>query len=116
MVCPGAKTCADLLWVPPPTSQPAPTPTVLPLMESWVNPKDGALYLLVPASEFTLGADRPVDKDVELKQESTFLADFWISRTEITNQQYAGCVAAGVCTPPNDTWQEPRNADHPVTV
>jgi formylglycine-generating enzyme required for sulfatase activity len=84
-------------------------------MESWVNPKDGALYLLVPAGDFTMGVARPIDKDVELKQKSTFLADFWISRTEITNQQYAGCVEAGVCAPPNDTWQDPRYADYPVT-
>ena len=30
-----------------------------------------------------------------------FLSDFYIDKYEITNGQYARCVAAGACTPPN---------------
>jgi formylglycine-generating enzyme required for sulfatase activity len=116
VVCPGAKNCAESPWIAPTPSPPAPTPTVLPSTQSRVNPKDGALYLLVPAGDFTLGAARPIDKESELKQESVFLEDFWISRSEITNQQYAACVEAGACTPPsNDFWQESWHVDHPVT-
>ena len=116
VVCPGAQNCAESPWVAPPPSQPAPTPTALPLIESRVNPKDGALYLLVPAGEFIIGADRPIQEAAEREQNTFFVDAFWISRTEITNGQYFRCVEAGACTPPkNDTWQDSWYADHPVT-
>ncbi len=41
----------------------------------------------------TYGGDRQLVHDVTLDS-------FWIDRTEVTNGQYARCVAAGVCSPP----------------
>ena len=116
VVCPSTHNCAESPWVAPPPIQPAPTPTALPLVESRVNPKDGAVYLLVPAGEFTIGAGRPIQEAAEREQKTFFLDAFWISRTEITNEQYARCVEAGACTPPNnDTWQGTWYKDYPVT-
>jgi hypothetical protein len=44
------------------------------------------------------------------------VAAFRIGRTEVTNAQYAQCVAAGVCTVPSDTtnYNNPAYANHPV--
>jgi formylglycine-generating enzyme required for sulfatase activity len=37
-------------------------------------------------------------------------------RTEVTNGQYKRCVEEGVCTEPEiDRWNDPANAEHPVT-
>lgn len=57
---------------------------------------DGSLLVPVPPGAFTMGAggsDNPVHV-VTLK-------GFWIYRTEVTNEQYAWCVEAGRCSPPN---------------
>jgi formylglycine-generating enzyme required for sulfatase activity len=44
------------------------------------------------------------------------LDGYWIMQTEVTNAQYGRCVAAGVCTPPNQpAWDDPAYADRPVT-
>lgn len=79
-----------------------------------VNPVDGALYLRVPAGEFMMGSDSG-DTD-ERPVHAVYLDEFWIMRTEVTNAQYARCVKAGACTPPDNTrWQESEYAEHPVT-
>lgn len=40
---------------------------------------------------------------------------FWIMQTEVTNAEYALCVADGACTPPlNERIDDPAYADHPV--
>lgn len=59
------------------------------------------------------GAGEPTEACVET---------FWISRTEITNAQYAACVAAGSCTAPANVGSATRSsyydnslfANHPV--
>ncbi len=44
------------------------------------------------------------------------VAAYRITRTEVTNAQYAQCVAAGACMPPGDTTRhsDPARTDHPV--
>lgn len=60
---------------------------------------------LVPAGAFTMGADRIGELDERPAHEVTLPA-FWLDLTEVTNEAYGPCVAAGVCAPPN-----PRSAD-----
>lgn len=61
---------------------------------------DGTVLVAVPGGEFTMGynfADNPERKIT--------VGDFWMYSTKVTNRQYAMCVAAGKCTPP-----DPENA------
>ncbi|MBI3360139.1 MAG: SUMF1/EgtB/PvdO family nonheme iron enzyme [Chloroflexi bacterium] len=66
-----------------------------------VSPVDKAVLVYVPAGSFLMGSDlggldeRPVHK--------VTVNGFWIDRTEVTNAQYAQCVAAGACQPPSNT-------------
>jgi formylglycine-generating enzyme required for sulfatase activity len=95
---------------PPATEAPQPTATDAPVVApidlagppmelgSRYTYIDGSVLVAVPAGKFTMGygnADNPVH-DVTL-------GDFWVYSTKVTNQQYANCVAAGVCTPPDPT-------------
>ncbi|MBV7334067.1 SUMF1/EgtB/PvdO family nonheme iron enzyme [Chloroflexi bacterium TSY] len=74
-------------------------------------------YVLIPPGEFTMGSsheDGLASRD-EMPSRSVFLDEFEIMRTEVTNAQFAYCVVAGVCTAPkNETWNQPRFANHPV--
>lgn len=57
---------------------------------------DGSFLVAVPGGEFTMGhglEDSPEHK--------VALGDFWIYRAEVTNDQYARCIAAGKCSPPS---------------
>jgi formylglycine-generating enzyme required for sulfatase activity len=84
------------------------------IFDLWVNPVDGAVYVYVPAGEFTMGAGDG-DADEQPVHKVT-LDDYWIMQTEVTNAQYERCVRAGVCTAPNNSvWRDVRFADHPVT-
>jgi len=52
----------------------------------------------------------------EMPEHDVDLDAFWIMKTEVTNAEYAGCVAAHACTPPaNQRWNDPTYAQHPVT-
>jgi serine/threonine-protein kinase len=45
-----------------------------------------------------------------------YLDEYWIKRTEVTNVEYARCVADGACSEPdNDRWNDGTYADRPVT-
>jgi formylglycine-generating enzyme required for sulfatase activity/serine/threonine protein phosphatase PrpC len=48
--------------------------------------------------------------------EEVTLSPFFANVTEVTNQAYAECVAAGACDPPSDTtsFDDPAFAQHPV--
>ncbi|MBX2997697.1 MAG: SUMF1/EgtB/PvdO family nonheme iron enzyme [Caldilineaceae bacterium] len=77
------------------------------------NSIDGAIYVLVPAGEFLMGSSQ---NSSEQPQRTVYLDAYWIMQTEVTNAQYAKCVAAGACNPPNNSrWQDALYADHPVT-
>jgi len=77
---------------------------------------DGVLYVYVPAGEFLMGSPDGVGDYDEHPQHTVYLDAFWIMQTEVTNAQYAKCVAAGVCNAPdNSRWQDAAYADHPVT-
>ena len=73
--------------------------------------KDGSVMVYVPAGEFIMGSsDADIDAilaecsdcerewfDDEYPQHTIYLSAFWMDQTEVTNEQYAGCVAAGAC-------------------
>lgn len=57
--------------------------------------KTGIVWIRMPAGSFTMGED----KDYRAKPAHTVnVKAFEIAKTEVTNQQYAECVAAGACT------------------
>ena len=75
---------------------------------------DGTELVAVPGGEFTMGynsADNPVHQ--------VTLSDFWIYSTKVTNQQYALCVNAGKCAPPdpknNPVFGDIDHINFPVT-
>ena len=59
----------------------------------------------IPAGEFLMGSsDSEADAlPNEKPQHMVFLDDYCIDQTEVTNAQYAKCVAAGKCQPPSNT-------------
>jgi formylglycine-generating enzyme required for sulfatase activity len=75
----------------------------------------GELVLVkVPAGCFTLGRDSGPTEETPARR--ICLNDFWLGQTEVTNAQYAACVAAGACTEPANAvfLNAPTYADHPV--
>lgn len=61
---------------------------------------DGTVLVAVPGGEFTMGYNFEDNPERKIT-----VGDFWIYSTKVTNRQYAMCVAAGKCTPP-----DPENA------
>ncbi len=101
-------------WTPtllPPTLTPTPTPLVAGATKT--NPTDAAVYVYIPAGEFPMGNETETN---EKPLHTVNTDDFWIMRTEVTNAQYARCMAAAVCTQPNnERWHDAAYVDHPVT-
>jgi formylglycine-generating enzyme required for sulfatase activity len=63
----------------------------------------------VPAGEFIMGSSDadPDAQDDEKPQHTVTLDAFWIDRTEVTNDRYRQCVAAGACVAPEPCdWAE----------
>jgi formylglycine-generating enzyme required for sulfatase activity len=110
--------------VPPtPTSQP-PTPTPA------VREKDGMEMVYVPGGTFEMGStDAEVEAvfeqckpgrgsgdceriwlERESPRHSVTLGSFWIDQTEVTNLQYARCVADGTCSPPAKLGSQTRDS------
>ncbi len=101
----------------PPTAEPTLAPVLLvgPEMKrgSTYLYVDGSILVAVPAGEFTMGNggdDNPIRR--------IYLSDFWIYRFPVTNAQYARCVEAGNCLPPdvkiNQAYTNPLRANDPV--
>ena len=82
-----------------------PTPTQISICTR-VAEADGMVQVCIPAGEFIMGSSRVADPQAmeeELPQHTVYLDAYWIDRTEVTNAQYALCVAdAGACTKPAD--------------
>ena len=72
------------------------------------------VLVYVPAGEFKMGSSRAEDPQTfeeELPQHIVYLDDYWIDQTEVTNAQYARCVAdGGACTKPNDNTSLTRSS------
>ncbi|MCA9957422.1 MAG: SUMF1/EgtB/PvdO family nonheme iron enzyme, partial [Anaerolineales bacterium] len=77
----------------PPTESPTPTPA------PFISRTD-ARMIFMPAGPFRMGNDDAEDAD-EKPSHVIFLDAYFIDETEVTNAQYAQCVTAGVCDPPD---------------
>jgi formylglycine-generating enzyme required for sulfatase activity len=69
------------------------------LGDTQVRPADDMQMLYVPSGTFQMGSDESdsdADSD-EFPQHPVTLDAFWIDQTEVTNAQYALCVADGEC-------------------
>lgn len=109
-----------------PTPQPSETP---PEVEPEAGTErtwevDGAAMVYVPAGTFLMGStgDNELADNDEYPQHEVYLDGYWIDRYEVTNQQYAACVEAGVCNPPLEEgsftresyFTDPAFANYPV--
>jgi len=95
---------------------PSPSLTPLPVLGSTlISPLDGMVMVYVPAGDFLMGSsDQQIatvqvmcpscDISDESPQHKVYLDAFWIDRTEVTNAQYAQCVAIGVCRAPSKLY------------
>jgi serine/threonine-protein kinase len=75
------------------------------------------IQVYVPSGEFIMGttdADAKLSLEggrayPEIPQHVVYLDGFWIDKYEVTNGQYALCVAAGSCKPPYLSTSETRD-------
>jgi formylglycine-generating enzyme required for sulfatase activity len=77
----------------------------------------GSVMVHVPAGEFLMGSKEgdPDAYDNEHPQHTVYVSEFWIDKTEVTNEQYGHCVAAGVCQALSDyVCQASADADNVV--
>ncbi|MCA9942579.1 MAG: SUMF1/EgtB/PvdO family nonheme iron enzyme, partial [Anaerolineales bacterium] len=104
---------------PTPSPLPAPTLPPTPSPEPFIT-DTGARMIFMPGGLFRMGTDEgEVD---ERPSHLVRMAPFFIDETEVTNGQYAQCVAAGVCDAPQRSsatyhpayYGDPAYDDYPV--
>jgi len=76
---------------------------------TWSRPADGMVMVFVPGGTFEMG--RPEHFDVQPVHVVT-VDGFWIDRTEVTNAQYARCVADGDCRPSEYAYDATDNENN----
>lgn len=117
------------------------TPPASPSAGSiWTRPKDGMSMVYVPGGRASLGSTEAEIDDalvmcetargiggcdraqfaVEGPPQAIYLDPFWLDQTEISSSQYAQCVNAGSCRPPQGSGQgvapaDPSYASYSVT-
>lgn len=107
-----------------PTAQPTGTRTPIPTETSEPTPHG---MILIPAGEFQMGCDPNHNggyscEPYELPLHTVYLDAYFIDQTEVTNAQYAQCVAAGACNAPANSssftrefyYGYPEYDDYPV--
>ena len=85
---------------PEPTETPPPEPTGEPApVTIQARPADGMAMVYVPGGALQMGSagSDPYAYSDEFPQHTVTLDGFWIDQTEVTNAQYALCVADGEC-------------------
>jgi len=99
------------------------TPSLTPIPAAgavMVSAKDGMKLHYVPAGPFMMGSDNGEANEKPVHKVT--LDAFWIDETEVTNQMYAICVAAGPCQLPSyknsstraSYYDDMQYADYPV--
>jgi len=84
-------------------------PTQAPIqIRTTIRETDGMEMVYVPAGEFEMGSNNG-DSD-EKPVHTVFLDAYWIDKCEVSNAQYALCVAAGDCTKPKYTDSYTRSS------
>jgi len=102
------------------------------LGESLTRPADDMRMVFVPGGTFEMGSDdaevdfaldlcKAYDSNcqrryfsIEEPVHSVTLDSYWIDQTEVTNDQYALCVEAGVCEETQCPEEREMGGDHPV--
>ena len=64
--------------------------------------KDRSEMVYIPAGSFIMGSDDENAQTASRPAHRVNLKGFWIDRYEVTNAQYAECVAVRYCTEPRD--------------
>ncbi len=104
-----------------PTPSPLPAPTLPPTPSPEPLITDtGARMVFMPGGLFRMGTDE--GEADERPSHLVRMNPFFIDETEVTNGQYAQCVAAGVCAPPGSNtapflpayYGDPNYDDYPV--
>ncbi|MGH8248789.1 MAG: formylglycine-generating enzyme family protein, partial [Gammaproteobacteria bacterium] len=87
-------------------------------MMSWF---DGSEFVYVPAGDYLMGINLNKTEADNAPAHLVALDGFWIDQAEITNGQYARCVALDACAPPHQEGYAPHVfndslvQDEPVT-
>jgi serine/threonine-protein kinase len=82
------------------------------IVDSRTRDQDGMEMVYVPEGEFIFGTNRGSysysGMTAQFSSYDVFLDSFWVDKYEVTNQQYALCVEAGVCSPPYNAYSNTR--------
>jgi len=91
-----------------PTNIPAATTTLeVGIGSSMIRESDGMEMVYMPGGEFTMGSGLYED---EKPIHDIYLDAYWIDKYEVTNAQYAICVADGTCSRPSSVKSYTRGS------
>ncbi|MCX6053909.1 MAG: formylglycine-generating enzyme family protein [Chloroflexi bacterium] len=118
-LAPTEAASAALETAPAATAEPTPVATetaALDIGSARTSEIDGMEQVFVPAGEFLMGTNDTEAKITvtggraypEVPQFTYSLDAFWIDKLEVTNSQYAACIAAGACTEPHNLGFSPN--------
>ena len=92
--------------VPTSTENPKFPPARAILGDTWTSRVDGMELVYIPAGDFQMGCDSAHNggyecESYELPLHTVTLDAYWMDKTEVSNAQYAQCVATRACDQPS---------------